>query len=151
MVSASHWVGLIFPGMIDDPGSLAGIRSSAKPARGPHAYQRTSLAIFMSAPARVRSAALTSTIASCADGAANLLGSDTKGLPVSSAIRRAFHRRDGSPRSLLLVRLRSRLRLAVSLCGDPGAHVPRAVDESNPGGLRARQKLDRRPVDQGDV
>jgi len=53
--------------------------------------------------------------------------------------------------SLLVVRFRSRLRLAVSLCGDPGAHVLRAVDESNPGGLRARQKLDRRPVDQCDV
>jgi hypothetical protein len=53
--------------------------------------------------------------------------------------------------SLLVVRFRSRLRLAVSLCGDPGAHVLRAVDESNPGGLHARQKLDRRPVHQCDV
>ena len=53
--------------------------------------------------------------------------------------------------SLLVVRLRSGLRLAVSLCGDPGAHVLRAVDESNPGGLHASQKLDRRPVDQCDV
>ena len=53
--------------------------------------------------------------------------------------------------SLLIVRLRSRLRLAVSLCRDPGAHVLRAVDESNPRGLQARQKLDRRPVDQCDV
>jgi len=43
------------------------------------------------------------------------------------------------------------LRLAVSLCRDPGAHVLRAVDESNPRGLQARQKLDRRPVDQYDV
>ena len=53
--------------------------------------------------------------------------------------------------SLLVVRRRSRLRLTVSLCGDPGAHVRRAVDESNPGGLHASQKLDRRPVDQCDV
>jgi outer membrane protein assembly factor BamB len=43
------------------------------------------------------------------------------------------------------------LRLAVSLCRDPGAHVLRAVDESNPVDLHARQKLDRRPVDQCDV
>jgi hypothetical protein len=43
------------------------------------------------------------------------------------------------------------LRLAVSLCGDPGADVLRAVDESNPGGLHARRKLDRRPLDQCDV
>jgi hypothetical protein len=37
MVSASHWVGLILPGMIDEPGSFSGIFSSAKPARGPQA------------------------------------------------------------------------------------------------------------------
>ncbi len=53
--------------------------------------------------------------------------------------------------SLLVVRIRSQLRLAVPLCGDPGADVLWAVDESNPGGLHARQKLDRRPVDQCDV
>jgi hypothetical protein len=89
MVSASHCVGLIFPGMIDEPGSFSGIRSSANPARGPHAYQRTSLAIFMSAPASVRSEALTFTIASCAERAANLFGADTNGFPVASAIFRA--------------------------------------------------------------
>ena len=86
MVSASHWVGLILPGMIEEPGSFSGIFSSAKPARGPQAYQRTSLAIFISAPASVRRAALTLTIASCADSAANLFGAETNGLPVSSAI-----------------------------------------------------------------
>src|SRR4029079_7989087 len=89
MVSASHWVGLIFPGMIEEPGSFSGIRSSAKPARGPHAYQRTSLAIFMSAPARVRSDALTWTIASWADSGAHLVGDHANALPVSSAILRA--------------------------------------------------------------
>ena len=56
------------------------------PARGPDASQRTSLAIFISAPASVRSAALTSTIASCADSAANLFGRRHERLPVSSAI-----------------------------------------------------------------
>src|SRR5207245_2596513 len=76
MVRASHWVGLIFPGMIDEPGSFSGILNSAKPARGPQAYQRTSLAIFISAPASVRSAALTSTMASWADSAANLFAAD---------------------------------------------------------------------------
>ena len=64
MVSASACVGLTLPGMIDEPGSFSGMRSSANPARGPQAYQRTSFATFMSAPARVRSAALTFTIAS---------------------------------------------------------------------------------------
>jgi hypothetical protein len=37
MVSASHWVGLILPGMIEEPGSFSGIFSSPKPARGPQA------------------------------------------------------------------------------------------------------------------
>ncbi len=49
-------------------------------------YQRTSLAIFISAPASVRSAPLVVTTASCADRAANLLGADTNGWPVSAAI-----------------------------------------------------------------
>ena len=46
MVSASHWVGLTLPGMIDEPGSFSGISSSAKPARGPHDIRRMSLAIL---------------------------------------------------------------------------------------------------------
>jgi hypothetical protein len=54
MVIASHCVGLIFPGMIEEPGSFYGIFGSANPARGQQAYQRTSLAILISAPARVR-------------------------------------------------------------------------------------------------
>src|SRR6266478_2331659 len=82
IVSASHCVGLILPGMIDEPGSFSGILSSANPARGPQAYQRTSLAIFMSAPARVRRAALTFTIGSWADRAANLFDAETKGFAV---------------------------------------------------------------------
>ena len=41
------------------------------------------MAIFMHAPARVRSAALTLTIASSADKAANLLGAEVNGSPVS--------------------------------------------------------------------
>ena len=71
IVSASHWVGLTLPGMIDEPGSFSGRISSPMPARGPLAYQRTSLAIFISAPASVRSAPLAVTIASCAEPTAN--------------------------------------------------------------------------------
>src|ERR1700685_4811574 len=89
MVNASHWVGLIFPGIIEEPGSFSGILSSANPARGPHAYQRTSFAIFIRTPASVRNPALTFTIASCAESAANLFGAETNGLPVSYAILRA--------------------------------------------------------------
>jgi len=37
------------------------------------------------------------------------------------------------------------------LIGDPGANVPRAVDDSNPGGLDLREKLHRRAVDKSDV
>jgi hypothetical protein len=58
--------------MIDEPGSLSGIAISPSPARGPLACQRTSLAIFIATMASVRTAALTLTIASCADSAANL-------------------------------------------------------------------------------
>ena len=46
---ASHWVGLTFPGMIEEPGSFAGRTSSASPQRGPEASQRMSLAIFIRA------------------------------------------------------------------------------------------------------
>ena len=57
IVIASHCVGLTLPGMIDEPGSFSGIAISPMPQRGPDASQRTSFAIFISAPASVRSAA----------------------------------------------------------------------------------------------
>ena len=38
-VSASHWVGLTLPGMIDEPGSFSGSDSSPRPERGPGAEQ----------------------------------------------------------------------------------------------------------------
>ena len=53
---ASHWVGFTLPGMIDEPGSLAGRISSLSPQRGPEASQRMSLAIFISGTASPRSA-----------------------------------------------------------------------------------------------
>ena len=46
MVSASAWVGFTLPGMIDEPGSFAGITNSANPARGPQDIKRMSLAIL---------------------------------------------------------------------------------------------------------
>src|SRR5271166_964095 len=85
MVSASHCVGLILPGMMEEPGSFSGMRNSPMPARGPEAYQRTSLASFISAPASVRSAAEALTIASCPASAANLFGAETNCLPVAHA------------------------------------------------------------------
>src|ERR1700733_13563902 len=83
---ASHWVGLTFPGIIEEPGSLAGSFNSPRPHRGPDANQRMSLAIFMSATARPRREACARTIASSDPWAVNLLGAVTKGLPVNSAI-----------------------------------------------------------------
>ena len=39
MVTASHWVGFTLPGMIEEPGSFSGRRSSPKPERGPEPKQ----------------------------------------------------------------------------------------------------------------
>ena len=75
--------------MIEEPGSFSGMRNSPMPQRGPLASQRTSLAIFISAPASVRSAAETLTSASCADSAKNLFSAERNGSPVNSAIWRA--------------------------------------------------------------
>jgi hypothetical protein len=54
VVSASHRVGLTLLGMIDEPGSFAGMISFAKPARGPHDISRISLTILKSETASVR-------------------------------------------------------------------------------------------------
>ena len=89
MVSASAWVGLTLPGMMELPGSLGGMVSSPMPLRGPEASQRTSLATFISAPATVFRAPLAVTTASCAASASNLLGAVTNGQPVSPAITSA--------------------------------------------------------------
>ena len=48
MVSASAWVGLTLPGMIDEPGSFSGRISSPRPERGPEPSRRMSLAILNS-------------------------------------------------------------------------------------------------------
>src|SRR5271168_4322900 len=92
MTIASHWVGLTFPGMIDDPGSLAGSFNSPRPQRGPDASQRMSLAIFINATAVPRRAADARTIASNDPWAMNLFGAVTNGFPVSSAILAATER-----------------------------------------------------------
>ncbi len=99
MVSASHWVGFTLPGMIELPGSFSGMRSSPIPLRGPEASQRTSLAILVSAPARVRSVPWALTRASCAARASNLLGAETKARPLRSAMTRAA--RSPNPRGAL--------------------------------------------------
>jgi hypothetical protein len=86
MVSASHWVGLTFSGMIDEPGSFSGIASPANPARGPHDISRISLAILYSDTANVRRVPDSWTSASWAPWTVNLLGAVTNGRPVRRAI-----------------------------------------------------------------
>src|SRR5258708_35935055 len=56
MVMASACVGLTLPGMMDDPGSFAGMVNSAEPARGPHDISRMSFAILYQETARWREA-----------------------------------------------------------------------------------------------
>ena len=51
MVNASHWVGLILPGMIELPGSFAGRVISPIPDLGPEAIILMSLAILFSTTA----------------------------------------------------------------------------------------------------
>jgi hypothetical protein len=56
MVSASAWVGLTLPGMIEEPGSFSGRISSPRPERGPEPRKRMSLAILNRSPASAASA-----------------------------------------------------------------------------------------------
>ena len=89
IVTASHWVGFTFPGMIELPGSFSGSVSSPRPDRGPLASQRMSLAILNRATASVFNAPCSATSASAAPIASNLFGADTNGNPVSAAISAA--------------------------------------------------------------
>ena len=79
MVTASHWVGLTLPGMIELPGSFSGIVISPRPERGPEAIQRMSLAIFISAAASVFSAPWAESRASWPASAANLFSAVRNG------------------------------------------------------------------------
>jgi hypothetical protein len=56
IISASLITGFTLPGMMDEPGWMAGREISASPDVGPLASQRMSLAIFISATASVFSA-----------------------------------------------------------------------------------------------
>ena len=89
MVMASHWVGFTFPGMMEDPGSLAGIKISPIPERGPLASHLTSLAILNKDPATVFRAPDNSTMQSCPPRASNLLTAVLKGKPVRVEISSA--------------------------------------------------------------
>jgi hypothetical protein len=53
MVKASHCVGFTFPGMIEEPGSLSGIKISPMPLRGHEDNMRISFAIYIKLTATV--------------------------------------------------------------------------------------------------
>ena len=94
IVIASDWVGFTLPGMIDEPGSFSGSRSSPIPARGPEPSQRMSFAIFISDAASVASAPLMNTNASWAASAANRFGAaDERQARDLGDLRRAARRR----------------------------------------------------------
>ena len=84
MVTASHWVGLTLPGMMEEPGSFSGMVISPRPSLGPEASQRMSLAIFIRSAARAFRAPWAKTSSDLEVRAWNLLGAVTKFLPVSS-------------------------------------------------------------------
>ena len=75
-------VGLIFPGMMLEPGSFSGIEISPIPQRGPLASQRTSLAIFINDPASTENAPWACVAASCPASAANLFCALVNAIPV---------------------------------------------------------------------
>ena len=89
MVMTSHWVGLTFPGMIEEPGSFSGRNSSPNPQRGPEPKNIKSLAIFIRLEARVDKDPWNSTKASCAAKASNLFGAVLNSTPVSLVISSA--------------------------------------------------------------
>ena len=73
LVDISGIEGLTLPGIIELPGSFSGREISPIPQRGPDPSHRISLAIFISAQARVFKEPLAITTGSCAAKAANLL------------------------------------------------------------------------------
>ena len=83
---ASDWVGFTFPGIILDPGSLAGRDSSPNPHLGPEPSHLMSFAIFISDAANVFRVPDAATNASWAASCANLLSALTNGKPVFWAI-----------------------------------------------------------------
>jgi len=86
MVKASHWVGFTFPGMIEEPGSFAGILISPIPLLGPLDSILMSFAILFKETANCFNAPCDSTIASCAASASNLFDAVIKGNSVNLEI-----------------------------------------------------------------
>ena len=77
--NASHCVGLILPGIIEDPGSFAGRINSAIPLLGPDDKTRISFAILKSELVKISIADMTSINTSWDASASYLFGADLKG------------------------------------------------------------------------
>jgi len=84
MVKASVWVGFTLPGIIEEPGSFSGSRSSPSPLLGPEARNRMSLAILNRETAVLLSALDIPTMASWLARASNLFSAVTNGSEVNS-------------------------------------------------------------------
>src|ERR1051325_2475768 len=92
MVTASHTTGFTLPGMMLEPGWIAGSVTSASPQRGPLFMSRTSFAIFMRLAATELRAPLAQQAPSCAPCASKWFEASWKdvpaSLPSSAAMRR---------------------------------------------------------------
>ena len=86
-VTISHMTGLTLPGMIDDPACSSGRCSSPRPVAGPDPMSLMSLAILISATAKLRRWAEASTNPSRAAWAANRLGAMLRSTPKRAASR----------------------------------------------------------------
>src|SRR5262249_8367880 len=81
IASASHCVGFTLPGMMDEPGSLAGVFCSAKPSRGPHGSRRVSVGGLNKDTARAFRGGLHCTRPSGAPLTLSLFGAVPEGRP----------------------------------------------------------------------
>jgi len=84
IVTASHYVGLTLPGMIELPGSFSGRESSPRPLLGPEPKNLISLAIFIKEAAIVLNEPLSYTRASLHASDSNLFGAVVNLWPVST-------------------------------------------------------------------
>ena len=83
IITLSQITGLTLPGMIDEPGCVAGSDSSNRPQRGPEPSQRMSLAILVRLTAIVLSRACASTTQSRVDCASKWFGASANFTPVA--------------------------------------------------------------------
>ena len=91
-ITASQITGFTLPGMMLEPGWIAGRVISARPQRGPLFMSRTSFAIFIRLAATVLSAPLAHAAPSWAPWASKWFAASTKVVPASRPISSAMRR-----------------------------------------------------------